>query len=138
MKKSQRFLSIVGALAFFSSTAFATTRLFQDSQHQNPSPETTEVNPQEQLMSYERGYLKVLEREPQNQVALEGLVRVRLQMNNLEGLVEPLETLMEINPEDQTYQTIYTQLQEQLNTGQSSQPEEESSDPNSMPSPTQE
>lgn len=138
MTKLQRFLSMFGALAFFSSTAFATTRLFRGTQHQSPSPETTEVNLEEQLMSHERGYLAVLEREPKNQVALEGLVMVRLQMNNLNGLVEPLETLIELNPEDKNYKTLYTELQEQLNTAPSPQAEEEWSEPESTPSPTQE
>jgi len=122
MTKLQRFLSLFGAVAFFGSTALATTRLFRTS----PTPQAEETTPptiEEQLLSQERGYLKVLEREPENKVALEALVMVRLQMNNLEGVVEPLETLIKVAPEESTYQTLYTQLQEQLQNT-SSEPNE--------------
>jgi hypothetical protein len=40
------------------------------------------------LAAQERGYQTVLQREPQNQTALEGLTNVRLQMNNQVGAIE--------------------------------------------------
>ena len=133
MKKLQRFLSIFGALAFFSSTAFATTQLFRNSNSSDYAAEdpSQNVTVEDHLSSQERGYLKVLEREPKNRVALEGLVMTRLQMNNLEGVVEPLEALIEINPEETTYQTLYGELQEQLNATQA----DESDSPSSEESP---
>ena len=115
MTNLQRCFAIVGALAFLSSTAVATTRLFRTSPRPNSSSETQPLTVEEQLLSQERGYLTVLGREPKNKVALEGLIMVRLQMNNLEGVVKPLETLIEVAPEDTTYQTLYQELQQQLN-----------------------
>ncbi|MDJ1167894.1 tetratricopeptide repeat protein [Roseofilum sp. BLCC_M154] len=126
MTNLQRCFAIFGALAFFGSTALATTRLFRTPPRPNPSSETETLTVEDQLLSQERGYLTVLEREPKNKVALEGLIMVRLQMNNLEGVVKPLETLIEVAPEDTTYKTLYEELQQQLNT---TQPDELSTSP---------
>lgn len=46
------------------------------------------------------GYQAVLEREPDNRVALTGLIDLGLQSNNLDVALEPLEKLVELEPED--------------------------------------
>lgn len=60
-----------------------------------------------------RGYELVLEREPENQVALEELVKARVQLGDLEGIIEPLEKLSELNP-DPRYRVLLGQAKQEL------------------------
>ncbi len=119
MKPIQRFLAVAGAISFFGSTAFATTRIFRDIWNQPEQSTATETaNPQEQLLSQERGYLKVLEREPKNQVALEGLVNTRIQLNQLESSLEPLKVLIETYPEKEDYKLVYSEIEKAIQASQ--------------------
>ena len=110
-----RVLAVVGGVSFLGSTIFGISSLVRDSFTQ-PSPTNTNtvVTQQQRLEAQERGYETVLQREPQNQVALEGLVQIRLQMNNLQEAVEPLESLVKLHPERYDYQTLLAQVKQQL------------------------
>jgi len=135
-KKSifKRVFAIVGGMAFLGSTAFATTTIFREAlTQQNPhSQETRVTTEEERLAGTERGYEKVLQREPENQVALEGLVNVRLQRNNALGAVEPLETLVKLYPERSDYQMVLDRLKPQVGeTPGAPQSEKASSGPES-------
>jgi len=61
------------------------------------------------LAAQERGYQTVLQREPQNQTALEGLANVRLQMNNQVGAIEPWEKWVKLNPDRADYKALLGQ-----------------------------
>ena len=65
-----------------------------------------------ELEKQEQGYALVLQREPENQMALQGLVQVRLQRNNLQGAVAPLEKLVELNPDRADYQALLAQVKQ--------------------------
>jgi len=67
----------------------------------------------EQLKAQETGFEKVLEREPKNENALKGLVQTRLEMQDYEGAIDPLEKLVELNPEKESYQSLLAKLKHQ-------------------------
>jgi len=68
---------------------------------------------QAELEAQARGYELVLQREPENQTALEGLVDTRIQMGAIEGVVEPLEKLVALNPEVTDYAVLLAQTKQQ-------------------------
>lgn len=69
---------------------------------------------QEQLQQQEAGFEAVLEREPDNPNALQGLVRIRLEQGDLRGAVEPLDQLIVLFPEDQVLKDLQAQVNENL------------------------
>ncbi|MEM8804763.1 MAG: tetratricopeptide repeat protein [Cyanobacteria bacterium P01_G01_bin.38] len=60
------------------------------------------------------GYELVLQREPNNQTALLGLVEARIALRDLQGVVEPLEKLAELNPNVPSYAVLLGQTKQQL------------------------
>ena len=75
-------------------------------------PQATDA--QTDLEARARGYELVLEREPDNQTALQGLVETRIQIGDLPGVVEPLEKLAERNPDVAEYQVLLGQTKQTL------------------------
>ncbi|HEY9662068.1 MAG TPA: tetratricopeptide repeat protein, partial [Allocoleopsis sp.] len=73
----------------------------------NQSTTTTAVDPVQQEI---KGYEQVLQREPNNQAALEGLVNARLKMNDAAGAIEPLEKLVQLHPERTDYATLLDKI----------------------------
>jgi Flp pilus assembly protein TadD len=55
-----------------------------------------------------------LKREPDNVTALQGLVEARIQLGQLEEVIEPLEKLAQLNPEQPEYTILLGQAKQQL------------------------
>jgi len=112
--RSDRFkqtFALVSMVSFGGSAIFGVVSLFTSglsSQHQQKSAPVA-VSQESLLAAQERGYETVLQREPQNQTALEGLANVRLQMNNQVGAIEPLEKLVKLNPNRADYKALLEQ-----------------------------
>lgn len=120
-----RVIAIVGGGAFLGSTALAITSIFRDALTQPVSSEATAPKIEDRLAAQERGYEKVLQREPQNQVALEGLVSVRLQRQDASGAIAPLEKLVELYPDRSDYKMLLAQMKQRI------EPNRESNSPES-------
>lgn len=60
------------------------------------------------------GYQKVLDREPNNSTALNGLLKIKLQQKDIEGAIAPLEKLANLNPEQTEYTNLLAQAKEQV------------------------
>ncbi|MCC3575076.1 MAG: tetratricopeptide repeat protein [Microcoleus sp. PH2017_40_RAT_O_B] len=109
IKQIFAFVSMAG---FAGSTIFGMVSLFSSglsSQHRQKPVAAVVVSQESLLAAQERGYETVLQREPQNQTALEGLANVRLEMNNAKGAIEPLEKLVKLNPDRADYQALLAQ-----------------------------
>ena len=73
---------------------------------QQPTPE--------ELESRAQGYEAVLEREPDNLSALQGLLEIRLQQGDLPNAIVPLEALADLQPEQTRFRLALAQAKQQL------------------------
>jgi cytochrome c-type biogenesis protein CcmH/NrfG len=116
LQRKQKLMAFIGVIGFGGSTLFTLVPMFKDALQRQNQPETTEVNSAEvQLKAQEKGYQSVLQREPENLTALEGLVNVRLQLNDPKGAIEPLEKLVQLSPEREDYKVLLSQLKTSVN-----------------------
>ncbi len=112
----KQIFALVSMAGFAGSTIFGMVSLFSSglsSQHQQKSAPVA-VSQESLLAAKERGYVTVLQREPQNQTALEGLANVRLEMNNGKGAIEPLEKLVKLHGDRADYKQLLGQVRQQM------------------------
>ena len=115
-KLLQRILLLGSGVAFVgSSVAFMT--MFgsrPQAQVQEQVVQSSPTNPteliQQRLKAVEKGYKQILEQEPENRFALQGLAEIRIQMKDNEGAIEPIEKLIELYPEQEGYKKVLQEL----------------------------
>ncbi|HEY9808703.1 MAG TPA: tetratricopeptide repeat protein [Halomicronema sp.] len=113
IERKQKLFAAVSLVGFGGSMVFGMAQLFTNvEQTQNAGSNVKPATEESPLTAEARGYELVLQREPNNQAALEGLVNVLLKMNQPQKALLYLEKLIELNPSRQDYKT----LREQLNT----------------------
>ncbi len=81
----------------------------------SPTGQTVSADQQAQLAERARGFELVLQREPDNEAALRGLVEIRLEQGNIAEALVPLERLAERHPEQPDYGILLAQAREYLN-----------------------
>lgn len=120
--KRNRWLTVlvlgIGVVAFVGfSVILPFSGAFQQSQRPTgsatPSPGPS-GSPTADLEAQAKGYELVLQREPDNQTALRGLVETRIQQGKLEELLEPLQKLAELNPDQPDYTVLIAQTKQRL------------------------
>ncbi|MBD2453548.1 tetratricopeptide repeat protein [Nostoc sp. FACHB-87] len=110
--RKRRILTVVGLVSFVGSTVFgvitAVQQAHQQSQKKNVSVESS-------LQEQARGYELVLQREPNNQAALEKLAIARVHLKDPKGAIEIMEKLVKLHPDRQDYKTVLEQIKKQQN-----------------------
>jgi cytochrome c-type biogenesis protein CcmH/NrfG len=107
-ERLKQIMALVSMVSFGGSAIFGIVNLFGSglsSQHRQKQ-EPVAVSQESLLAAKERGYETVLQREPENQTALEGLANVRLEMNDKVGAIEPLEKLVKLHPDRVDYKQL--------------------------------
>jgi len=125
-KKIQRVIVILIALAFIGTSVFGIFAMF-GSANQQPGSDLSRAEREEaiqELQVQEENYEVILAREPENQVALQGLVEIRLQTGDFENAIAPMEKLVELNPEVPEYQALLDQLKQTTNVAPENNEEE--------------
>jgi cytochrome c-type biogenesis protein CcmH/NrfG len=125
-KPLKRVLILVPAAAFFGSTGYGFVSMFRGAANSEQAATSQATAEEQQLQQRERGFELVVAREPDNETALQGLVQARLEMNDLEGAIAPLEKLVELNPEQAEYKVLLATLKQQAGESEGIKGSEES------------
>jgi regulator of sirC expression with transglutaminase-like and TPR domain len=114
-KRLSRIVTLILGLGFAGSTlAIALSSVFsQDNSSSVSNNNTDAATIEEQIQLQARGYEKVLEREPQNVAALEGLAQIYLQTGDPKKAIPTLEKLVEYYPEQPQYAGILELIKQQ-------------------------
>lgn len=108
--------TLISAIFFLGSASASMFQLFSTAEQTNREKQSVAVEDttNQQLQEQEEGYKFVLQREPNNQVALEGLVNIRLTINNYQGAIAPLETLVKLYPDRADYSKVLADVKQKI------------------------
>ncbi|WP_088894203.1 tetratricopeptide repeat protein [Leptolyngbya ohadii] len=121
-KKNRRWIALVvvsiATLAFVAVPIVTSISGVVNMQKQatstpSPSPSGSPGSTAAELADQARGYEAVLQREPDNQTALRGLVDVKIKQGDIQGIIPPLEKLAALNPDQPDYTVLLAQAKRQ-------------------------
>lgn len=113
-KTLSRVVTLVLGLGFAGSTlAIALSSVFSQNNSNNIATNPDDPSLEEQIQVQISGYEKVLEREPENVTALEGLAQIYLQTGDPKKAIPTLEKLVEYYPEQPEYAGILEIIKQQ-------------------------
>ncbi|TAE53127.1 MAG: tetratricopeptide repeat protein [Nostocales cyanobacterium] len=104
IERRKRIITYISLLGFGGSMIFGAFSTVQQA-GQQPQPAVVQ-SVESELQTQAKNYELVLQREPNNQLALEKLSIIKLQMGDNQGAISLLEKLVKLYPERQDYQTI--------------------------------
>jgi thioredoxin-like negative regulator of GroEL len=106
---------IIGSgIAFLASSVAGLSGLIATSLNEPPASEKTTQSQSAQLQDEEKGFLGVLQREPNNQTALRGLVGIRMQRGDVPGTKAALEQLVKAYPDNKEYKEVLAAVNKQI------------------------
>lgn len=113
----------LAVLTFVGISLVPIISALNDTSSSSPNPTNTgdvaTSNQISKLQDEVRGYELVLQREPENQTALKGLLQARLQLlslkqGDIQGVIQPLEKLAKLNPQQSEYGVLLAQAKQQI------------------------
>jgi hypothetical protein len=124
----QKTFIIASGIAFLGMMTLPMLNIFKGDASLPPSSNASASNQspsaeeRAKIAAIAEGYVKVLEREPDNPNALQGLVEARLQLGDLPGAIPPLEKLTELSPEPEPLKQLLTAIKQQVEQSQTPTP----------------
>jgi len=126
-KRNRWFINVVLVLAVLAMIGFSLFPLLSSVNPGSNAPIATSPTPtqtvsptakKEELEAQVKGYELVLQREPENLTALNGLLEARLGLismgfGQVKDVIPPLEKLVKLNPDDTRYAVLLAQAKQQ-------------------------
>lgn len=108
-------LATVGLMGVTAFPLFSMMGNMSSNPSTSPSPTASQTPQarQEELKKRAEGYALVLQREPENQTALRGLLETKLELADIPGAIEPLTKLVKLNPQDTQMSVLLAQAKQQ-------------------------
>ncbi|WP_295615377.1 tetratricopeptide repeat protein [Chamaesiphon sp. GL140_3_metabinner_50] len=116
MEKSKltKIIVLASGGAFLASSVMGLSSLIGSSIDRPTATENTIQSQSAQLQAEEKGFATVLQREPNNQTALRGLVEIRMQRGDVAGTRDALAQLVKLNPKDPQYKEFLAVIDKQI------------------------
>jgi thioredoxin-like negative regulator of GroEL len=105
---------ILAGLAFLGSSVAGLSGSIGSSMNEPAATEKAAQSQSAQLAAEEKGFAAVLQREPNNQTALKGLISIRLKSGDIAGTRTALAQLVKLNPNERQYQELLTAIDKQV------------------------
>jgi cytochrome c-type biogenesis protein CcmH/NrfG len=104
IERKKRIVTLIGLVSFGGSMIFGGVNTIKQAweKPQQPVVQSAETEFQKQT----KGYELVLQREPNNQMALEKLSIIRLRMGDNTGAIALMERLVKLHPDREDYKTV--------------------------------
>ncbi|MGA1621230.1 MAG: tetratricopeptide repeat protein [Synechocystis sp.] len=124
----QKIFIIASGISFLGMMTLPMLNIFKGEANAPPPSNASAPNQppnaeeQAKIAAIAEGYAKVLEREPDNPNALQGLVEARLQLGDLPGAIPPLEKLTELYPEQEPLKQLLTAIKQEVEQSQTPTP----------------
>ena len=104
IERKKRIVTYIGMVSFSGSMLFGGVNTIKQAWEK---PKQAVVQSAEtDLQKLVKGYELVLQREPNNQTALEKLSMIRLRMGDNKSAIALMERLVKLHPDRQDYQTV--------------------------------
>jgi hypothetical protein len=110
IERKKRIVTYISVASFGGSILFGGINFVQQAL-QKPQQPVVVQSTESQLQTQVKGYELVLQREPNNQMALEKLSIIRLNSGDNQGAIALLEKLSQQHPDRQDYKILLTNVQ---------------------------
>jgi tetratricopeptide (TPR) repeat protein len=118
IERKKRIVTYISLISFSGSILFGGFNTIKQAWEKPEQPVVQSA--ESELQRQVKGYELVLQREPNNQMALEKLSIIRLNSGDNQGAIALLEKLSQQHPDRQDYKTLLTNVQ--TKTKQSNHP----------------
>jgi hypothetical protein len=112
--KFTKIFVILAGLAFLGSSVAGLSGSIGSSMNEPAATEKAAQSQSAQLAAEEKGFAAVLQREPNNQTALKGLVSIRLHRGDIAGTRTALAQLVKLNPTERQYKELLEAIDKQV------------------------
>lgn len=112
LERKKRILTVVSIVSFMGSGLVAGVSMIQQA-IQNPPPVSRTAPAELSLPEQAKNYELVLQREPNNQAALEKLSIIRLRLQDHKGAIALTEKLVQQYPDRKDYKTVLEDMKKQ-------------------------
>ncbi|MEI6444034.1 MAG: tetratricopeptide repeat protein [Nostocales cyanobacterium ELA583] len=113
IKRKQKIVTYISLLGFGGSILFGGVNTVKQAWEKPKQPAAVQ-SAETELQKQVKGYELVLQREPNNQTALEKLSIMRLRSGDNKGAITLMERLVKLHPDRQDYKTVLAGVRKKM------------------------